>query len=132
MYPTTKIDPDRHGPAGLRTFLNIAKLWKLSENEQMALLGVQDLAAFNDWNVCVRTNCAVAIPMEAIERIGCVLSIYGSLVTLFPEERTGDWLRAPNSNSVFEGRSALAIMMSDDPMDLRKVVRYLLSQIYGR
>lgn len=132
MYHTKRIDPDRHGPAGLRTFLNIAALWRLSVEEQMALLGIQDVDVFNDWKVHVQAHEAVAIPMEVIERIGCVLSIYGSLVTLFPEERTGDWLRAPNTNSVFGGSSALSMMTSGIFNDLRKVVSYLLGQIYGR
>ena len=98
----------------------------------MALLGIQDVDVFNDWKVHVQAHEAVAIPMEVIERIGCVLSIYGSLVTLFPEERTGDWLRAPNTNSVFGGSSALSMMTSGIFNDLRKVVSYLLGQIYGR
>jgi len=132
VYPTTKIDPDRHGPAGLRTFLNIAELWKLSGEEQMALLGVQDLAVFNDWAVRAQAHDAVAIPMVVMERIGCVLSIYGSLVTLFPEERTGDWLRAPNANPIFRGSCALTTMTSGDFDDLRNVVSYLLGEIYGR
>lgn len=132
MYPTTKIDPDRHGPAGLRTFLNIAELWTLSVEEQMALLGVQDLAVFNDWRVRAQAHDTVAIPMDVIERIGCVLSIYGSLVTLFPDERTSDWLRAPNANALFQGSSALTKMTNGDFDDLRKVVSYLLGQIYGR
>lgn len=131
MYPTTKINPVRHGPPCLRTFLNIAKLWKLSMEEQMALLGIQDLAAFNNWAVRVQAHDAAAIPMEVIERIGCLLSIYGSLVTLFPEERTGDWLRAPNTHPLFGGSSALATMISGDFTDLRKVVSYLLGEIYG-
>ena len=98
----------------------------------MALLGIQDVDVFNDWKVHVQAHEAVAIPMEVIERIGCVLSIYGSLVTLFPEERTGDWLRAPNTNSVFGGSSALSMMTSGIFNDRRKVVSYLLGQIYGR
>jgi hypothetical protein len=126
VYPTTKIEPSRHGPAGLRTFLNIAKLWDLSLQEQMALLGIHDTNVFTDWVDRALAQEAVTIPIENIERIGCILSIYGSLVTLFPEERTGAWLRAPNTNPLFGGSSALHIMTSGDFNDLRKVVRYLL------
>lgn len=98
----------------------------------MAILGIRDIAVFDDWKVHVQAQEAVAIPMEVIEGIGCVLSIYGSLVTLFPEERTGDWLRAPNTNLVFGGSSALSTMTRGNLDDLRKVVSYLLGQIYGR
>ncbi|MEI4509208.1 antitoxin Xre-like helix-turn-helix domain-containing protein [Sphingopyxis sp. CCNWLW253] len=125
------VDPMQHGGAGMRTFLNIAELWSLSDEEQMDLLGIYDLATFEDWKVRVRTHEAVAIPVDVIVRIGCVLSIYGSLITLFPEERTADWLRAPNADEIFEGRSALAIMTSGELGDLDKVVGYLLGMIYG-
>lgn len=131
MDPARQIDPVRYGPPCLRTFLNIAKLWKLSVEEQMALLDIQDLAVFNDWAVSVQAHDTVTIPISVIERIGCVLSIYGSLVTLFPEQRTSDWLRAPNTHPLFGGRSALATMISGDFNDLRKIVSYLLGQIYG-
>lgn len=131
MYPTTKIDPDRHGPPCFRTFLNISKSWKLSLEEQMALLAIHDPEVFNDWKALVQAHEAAAIPTEVIERIGRILSIYGSLVTLFPEERTSGWLRAPNTHPIFNGSSALAVMMRGDLKDLRKVASYLLGQIYG-
>lgn len=125
------VDPVRHGGAGMRTFLNIAELWNLSDNEQIALLGIHDLATFEEWKARVRTHEAVAIPVDVIVRIGCVLSIYGSLVTLFPEDRAADWLRAPNAHKVFGGGSALAVMTCGELDDLDAVVGYLLGMIYG-
>lgn len=115
----------------MRTFLNIAELWNLSDEEQIDLLGVHDLAIFEDWKIRVRAHEALPIPVDVIVRIGCVLSIYGSLVTLFPEERTADWLRAPNSHKIFGDRTALAVMTSGELDDLDKVVGYLLGIIYG-
>jgi hypothetical protein len=127
----TKIEPERHGPAGLRTFVNIAHLWNLGIEEQMALLGISERSIFDDWTARAQSHSPVTIPLEVIERIGCVLSIYGSLVSLSLEECSGDWLRAPNSSSTFNGSSALEMMTSGDINDLRNVVRYLLGQIYG-
>ncbi|KTE04418.1 hypothetical protein ATE68_01880 [Sphingopyxis sp. H038] len=115
----------------MRTFLNIAELWNLSDKEQMDLLGIHELAIFEDWKIRVRAHEAVPIPVDVIVRIGCVLSIYGSLVTLFPEERTADWLRAPNMHKIFGDRSALTVMTSGELDDLDKVVGHLLGMIYG-
>lgn len=125
------VDPIRHGGAGMRTFLNIAELWNLSDEEQMDLLGIHDLAFFEDWKVRVRAHEAVPIPVDVIVRIGCVLSIYASLVTLIPVERTADWLRAPNTHKIFGGRTVLAVMTSGELDDLDKAVGYLLEMIYG-
>lgn len=125
------VDPVRHGGAGLRTFLNIAEAWSLSIEEQMNLLGIHDLATFEDWTVRVRAHEAIAIPVDVIVRIGCVLSIYASLSALFPEERAADWLRARNAHQIFGGRTALAVMTSGELDDLDAVVAYLRGKIYG-
>ncbi len=95
------------------------------------MLGIRDLAIFHAFERRVRAHEPVAIPMEIIQRIGCVLSIYGSLVTLLSEERTSAWLRSQNTHPLFGGKSALATMMTGEFDDLRKVVNYLLGQIYG-
>lgn len=125
------VDPVRHGGAGLRTFLNIAEVWGLTAEEQMALLGIHDRATFQDWSVRVRAHEAIAIPVDVIVRIGCVLSIYASLSALFPEDRAADWLRAPNAHQIFGGRTALAVMASGELDDLDAVVGYLRGKIYG-
>ena len=98
----------------------------------MTLLGIEDLAAFSELTIRARAKDPVTVPMAMLERIGCVLSIYDSLVTLFPDGRTGYWLRSPNANVTFGGKSALAKMTEGDLDDLRTVVRYLLAEIYGR
>lgn len=125
------VDPIRHGGASLRTFLNIAAAWSLTTEEQMNLLGIDELAAFEDWKVQVRAHDAIAIPVDVIVRIGCVLSIYGSLTMLFPEDRAADWLRAQNMHETFRGASALAVMMTGALEDLDAVVKYLRGKIYG-
>lgn len=125
------VDPVRHGGAGLRTLLNIADVWRLSTAEQMALLNIHDLAIFEDWAVRVRAHEAVAIPVDVIVRIGCVLSIYASLGELFPEDRAVAWLRAPNAHKIFGERTALAVMTTGRLDDLDAVVGYLLGKIHG-
>jgi len=125
------VDPVRHGGAGMRTFLNIAERWGLNSEEQLDLLGIHDPAIFEEWKVRVRAHEAVPIPVDVIVRIGCILSIYGSLVTLFTEERAADWLRTPNAHKIFGGRSALAVMTCGELDDLDAVVGYLLGKIYG-
>ncbi|KTE17794.1 antitoxin Xre/MbcA/ParS toxin-binding domain-containing protein [Sphingopyxis sp. H115] len=125
------VDPVRHGGAGLRTFLNIAEMWDLSRGEQMALLGIRDTAIFADWKVRVRAHEAVAIPVDVIVRVGCVLSIYASLRALFPEGQAAGWLRTPNADRIFGGRTALAVMTNGELDDLDTVVGYLRRRIYG-
>ncbi|MBM0169530.1 MbcA/ParS/Xre antitoxin family protein [Altererythrobacter sp. C41] len=131
MEPTFQPDPVLHGGAGLRTFLNIAEQWSLSNEEQMRVLGIHDPVTFADWKVRVRAHEAFAIPMDVIVRIGCVLSIYASLATLFPDEQATVWLRAPNTGSTFRRRTPLALITSGELEDLERVARYLLGRIHN-
>jgi hypothetical protein len=57
----TKIEPERHGPAGLRTFVNIAHLWNLGIEEQMALLGISERSIFDDWTARAQSHSPVTI-----------------------------------------------------------------------
>lgn len=131
MDPAFELDPVRHGGAGFRTFLNIAELWRLSDEEQMQILGVDDLVVYEELKARVRAHEAVPIPMDIIVRLGCVLSIYASLATLISHERSADWIHAPNEGSMFGGRSALALMTSGALEDLDRVVDYLLGQVHA-
>ena len=130
--PTAEpFDPIRHGPAGLRTFLNIASHWQISQREQLQILGIGNAPQFERWKVQVQQHDDVELPLEVVVRIGCVLSIYASLVTLFDHERSGKWLRAPMIHREANGESALDYMVSGDLNKLKKVVSVLLGHIWG-
>lgn len=131
MFSGEAIDPKRHGPAGLRTFLNIASAWHLSRSEQMMILGIPDSSQFDQWTNQVQRHQAVELPMDVIVRIGCVISIYASLVTLFDHGRTENWLRAPMMDGNAGNESALELMTSGDLDDLKRVANVLLVHIYS-
>jgi hypothetical protein len=84
-------------------------------------LNVHDPAILEDWKVRTRAHEITAIPIDVIVRIGCVLSIYASLVTLLSHERSAHWIHAPNNGSIFGGSSALAKMTSGKLKDLDSV-----------
>jgi len=95
----------------------------------MRVLGVGDRALFEEWKARARSHEATAIQVEVLLRIGSVLSIYGSLVTLLSHERSSDWIHAPNS--AFAGKSALDVITGGQLEDLDRVARYLLAQVHG-
>lgn len=125
--PTTSTDramdrKDLAGPA-LRSFFRIAEAWKLQEQEQMRLLGLESQSTLQFW----KGGTVTTIPEDALERISCILGIYKGLHILLPE--TADqWIRKPNAGDIFGGRSALDRMTSGDVADLRIVRQYVDSQ----
>ncbi|MXO67179.1 MbcA/ParS/Xre antitoxin family protein [Altericroceibacterium endophyticum] len=119
------LDPVRHGGSALRGFLNIAREWKLTEEEQRQILGIRESAVFEDLRIRIQAHEPVPIAEMVIIRIGAVLSIYASLGTQLPPDRMPGWLRSPNQ--AFEDRTALSVMTTGKLEDLDRVARYLLS-----
>lgn len=113
---------DLTGPA-LRTFFRIAEAWKLQEQEQMRLLGLENRSTFQSW----KRGAVAAIPKDALERISYVLGIYKGLHILLP--KTADqWVRKSNTAGIFGGRSALDRMTSGNVADLYVVRQYVDAQ----
>ncbi|MCB2013370.1 MAG: antitoxin Xre-like helix-turn-helix domain-containing protein [Sphingobium sp.] len=117
--------PDRKdltGPA-LRTFFRIADAWRLSENEQMRILGLDSRSTLQNW----KRGAVSVIPKDALERISYVMGIYKGLQTLLPQT-ADEWVRKPNKAQIFGGKSALDRMVSGNVADLYVVRQYVDGQ----
>ena len=126
--PATALD--RRGLSGpaLRTFFRIAKLWSLSVEEQMTLLGLSARSTYFKW----KKAPDVVLPKDTLERISYVLGIYRALQILLPDEKAADeWVNRPNAATPFSGKSALDRMMSGQVVDLYIVRQYLDAQRSG-
>lgn len=112
----------RMSRAGLRTFLRIAQLWRLSVEEQLTLLGSPARSTYYRW----KKEGAAGLPKDVLERLSYIIGIYKALQVLVPDERAADaWVRRPNDARPFGGRSALDRMLSGQVADLYEVRRYL-------
>ncbi len=125
------VEPDqRRDPAvrrqmsapAIRTFLNIASAWRLSNEEQRALLGWPPESTFFKY----KSGDTGTLSYDTLIRISLVLGIYKGLHILYPEESLADgWVRLPNNNRLFGGRSALAFAMESGMDGLYQVRRLL-------
>lgn len=121
---------DRKGLSGpaLRAFFRIAELWRLSVDEQMALLGLTARSTYFKW----KKNPDTMLPKDALERISYILGVYKALQILLPNEQAADeWVRRPNEAPLFAGRPALDRMLSGQVADLFVVRQYLDAQRGG-
>ncbi len=111
--------------AGLRAFARIADLWRLSVAEQQALLGIASRSTYFKW----RKDAHARLPRDTLERLSYLLGIYKALQVLLPAAQAADeWIRRPNEEPLFGGRSALDRMLSGNVADLYLVRQYLDSQ----
>ena len=114
------------GPA-IRTFLNVADAWRLTNEEQRALLGWPAESTFFNY----KTGIHGTLSFDTLTRISLVLGIYKDLHILYPEPDLADrWVKLPNGNRLFGGRPALALMI-DGGMDGLYQVRRLLDARRG-
>ena len=112
------------GPA-IRTFLNIAKAWGLSEAEQCQLLGEVEVETLRQWAM----DRDATLSEEQLERVSHVLGIYKSLHALLAASADG-WVKSQNTGPLFHGDPALD-RMTESPNGLREVRSYLLAQLQG-
>jgi hypothetical protein len=116
-----KVRRQMSGPA-MRTFFNVAEAWHLNNDEQRALLGWPPESTFYKY----KSGQPGTLPYDMLMRISLVIGIYKDLHILYPEAELADrWVKLPNSNPLFGGRPALALM-TEDGMDGLYQVRRLL------
>ena len=111
-------------PAELETFFAIAEKWRLSTDEQIALLGSPGRSTFFKWK-----KDGGALPPDTRERLSHILGIIKCLRILFTQDERGDaWIRA--KARYFDGASALDVML-EGMSGIIRVRRYLDAQRGG-
>ncbi len=116
-----KVRRQMSAPA-MRAFLNVAAAWGLSIEEQRALLGWPPESTFYKY----KAGNVGTLPVDMLMRISLVVGIYKDLRILYPEEELANrWVKLPNSNPLFGGRPAIALM-TEGGMDALYQVRRLL------
>lgn len=113
------------GP-GMRAFLAIADLWRLTEEERRLVLGYPSRSTFHNWAKLARGGGAITLDVDTLARISAVLGIHQALGVLFASEADGvAWLRGPHDGTVFGGRPPLALLASGSQDAVLTVRRFL-------
>jgi Protein of unknown function (DUF2384) len=129
-----RLDNSRFAPANrrrlsapaLRTFLAIADLWGLTEEQRRLALGYPSRSTYHSWCKQAREHGAFTLDVDVLTRISAVLGIHQGLGILFPTEQLGvQWLRTPHSAVVFGGRPPLDLVTSGSQDGLLSVRRFL-------
>ena len=107
--------------AGLTAFFSIAEEWELDNDQQRLLLGSPGRTTFFEW----KKNKQGHLSRDALDRLSYILGIYKALHILFSDRTALQWLRNPNSDSQFNGRSPLEYLVTGQLVALADVRRYL-------
>jgi hypothetical protein len=129
-----RLDPSRFAPAnrrrlsapGFRTFLAIADLWGLKEEERRLVLGLPSRSTYHNWARMAREHRDFTLDVDVLTRISAVLGIHQALGILFADESEGvAWLRGPHGATAFGGKPPLALITSGTQDGLLTVRRFL-------
>ena len=113
------------GPA-MRTFIAIADLWALSQNERLLLLGLPSPSTYYGWVKAAREGDAFTLPTDTLLRISAVLGIHKALRILFATDVEGlRWLRDPHAALPFGGQPPIALALGGTQDGLMLVRRFL-------
>jgi len=119
------------GPA-MRTFLNIADQWQLSEDERLMVLGLPGRQIYFDWIYTVRTDQSLTLPNIVLCRLSTIFSIYKAQRTLFCSDHGAlDWLRIPHHAPAFGGKAPMTLIASKDQEGAVLTHRYLEDFLCG-
>ena len=129
-----RLDASRFAPANrrrlsapaLRTFLAIADLWELTEEQRRLSLGMPSRSTYHGWMRAARAHGDVTLDVDVLVRLSAVLGIYQALRILYPSEAEGiGWLKRPHAATVFGGGPPLALVTSGTQDGLLTVRRFL-------
>jgi Protein of unknown function (DUF2384) len=115
--------------SALSVYFNIADTWKLNAEEAMTLLGLDSRSTYFKWK---KHPESAKLTPDKLERLSYIFGIYKALQILLPVAASADeWIKRPNSASLFQGKSALERMLTGHVADLYLVRHYLDGQCSG-
>jgi hypothetical protein len=129
-----RLDPARFAPESrrrlsapaFRTFLAIADLWGLTEEERRLILGYPSRSTYHNWAKLAREHGAFTLDADVLTRISAVFGIHQALGVLNDSDTAGvAWLRGPHDATVFGGRPPMALVTSGTQDGLMIVRRFL-------
>ncbi|TXH38917.1 MAG: DUF2384 domain-containing protein [Rhodospirillaceae bacterium] len=127
--PQNRFEPDKRrrlGGPGMRTFLNIAEAWHLSEEDRLRILGFPARATYFNWVSKARKDQELLLPVDTLLRISAMLGIHKSLRILFNDANEElRWLRSPHDAPTFGGQAPMVLITSGSPDGIMLVRRYL-------
>ena len=110
----------------MRACINLANIWHLTDDQFNALVNAHLGTDLEAWN----SRESVELADDSLIRISHLLNIHAALRKLFSGDSAYSWLKKPNSNPLFGGKSALSIMLAGGLSEIEKVDHYLQSQVH--
>ena len=118
---TDKAQRKRLSPSALKAFFNIVERWSIRDEDARVLLGGLSNGPYYSW----RKDPERTLDTDMLTRVSYLIGIFKALNVLYGEKLADEWVRLPNQNPIFAGRTPLAYMMAGGVPSLQTVRRLL-------
>jgi hypothetical protein len=118
---SSKAERERLSRSALRGFFRLVDRWKIRDEDARELLGGLSSSAYYDW----KKNPDRVLDVDRITRISYLTGIYKGLHILYGDKLADEWVKLPNTNAMFGGRTPLAYMMGGGLLAMQSVRKLL-------
>ncbi|MPZ19107.1 MAG: DUF2384 domain-containing protein [Luteitalea sp.] len=118
---TAKTERERLSPAAVRAFFNILARWGVRDEDARVLLGGVSNGPYYE----MKKSPDRVLDTDRLLRISYLIGIFKALNILYSTELADQWIRLPNSNRIFRGRTPLAYMLEGGLPTMQTVRRLL-------
>ena len=137
-YPSTRYDPsplvdltaraerERLSESALKAFFNIVARWQIRDEDARGLLG----GVSNGPYYQMKKSPDRVLDADTLLRISYLIGIFKALHILHGDALADEWVRLPNANRIFAGRTPLAYMLAGG-LPAIEIVRRLLDARRG-
>ena len=123
---TTRAERERLSASALKAFFNIATRWQVRDEDARALLG----GVSNGPYYQMKKNTDRVLDADTLLRVSYLVGIFKALHILHSDALADEWVRLPNANRIFAGKSPLAYMLAGG-LPAIEIVRRLLDARRG-
>jgi hypothetical protein len=132
-YPATRYNPsplidltarterERLSTSALKAFFNMVARWQVRDEDARTLLG----GVSNGPYYQMKKHPDRVLDADTLLRISYLIRIFKALHILHSEPLADEWIRLPNANRIFAGKSPLAYMLAGGLPAIETVRRLL-------
>lgn len=114
-------DRARLSPTALKAFARVADIWKLTNDQTAALLGV----SASTWERIKRGDRQGELSQDQFTRVSTVVGIYKALHLLFADDMAERWIRLKNKGPLFNRSTPVEAMIEGGIPRMLEVRRYI-------
>ena len=119
---SSKEERKRLSASGLKALFNIAECWKLRSEEVRELLGGVANGSYFEMK---KNPDGKVLDADQMYRVSYLIGIFKALNILHSQPLADEWVRLPNSNRIFAGRTPLDYMIRGGVSAMQTVRRLL-------